>query len=72
MYAHKMDYYLALKKEWNPDTHYNMMNLKSIMLSETARGGRANTVRMHLREAHATGEVREEITEGTNGWGWGE
>lgn len=46
-----------------------MMNLKSIMLSETARGGRANTVRMHLREAHATGEVREEITEGTNGWG---
>lgn len=64
-----MDYYLALKKEWNPDTYYNMMNLKSIMLSETARGKRTNTVRMHLHEAHAISKFREEITEGTNGWG---
>lgn len=46
-----------------------MMNLKSIMLSETARGKRTNTVGMHLHEAHAISKFREEITEGTNGWG---
>lgn len=54
-----MDYYLALKKEWNPDTYYNMMNLKSIMPSETARGKRTNAVWMHLYEVHAISKFTE-------------